>query len=104
MKKQFAKSLLLDEVGILDLALGHPSPDGWELVATRMTDKSRWSVHYEAIFREPGQPQGEAWKADYSVGATESQDEGPWEYVEQVDAVKVRLTEKVVEVWEVVTD
>ena len=39
---------------------------------------SRWSIHYEAVF----QHEGKFYRTTYSVGATESQDEQPYEYEE----------------------
>lgn len=49
----------------------------WEnAVETKLTGHSRWSVEYECIF-EYG---GKHYLTTYSSGATESQDERPYEY------------------------
>lgn len=43
----------------------------------------------------------DAWRrTTYSRGATESQDERPWEYEKTVKATLVREVEKTVKVWE----
>lgn len=72
------------------------------VVSDEIDDTTRWSVLHTLIFRLPDQPENEAWEVSYSVGATEQQDESPWEYEEQVTATLVRQVEKVVKVWEAV--
>lgn len=96
MKKQFPKADLI--------ALGLPgaySRDGDRLLVIRdeIVDVTRWSVVHELTFTMPGQVDGSAWVASYSVGATECQDESPWEYEDTVECTLVRHVEKVVKVW-----
>lgn len=61
-----------------------------------ITGTSRWSVHHSIIFSHDGK----FYKAHYSVGATESQYESPWEYEEEVDCTEVHVVEKTVKTWE----
>lgn len=61
-----------------------------------ITGTSRWSIHYEIIFAYDGK----FWKTHYSVGATEMQDESPWEYQELVDCIEVQLVEKTIKTWQ----
>ena len=68
------KDRLIDEY---DLPWGGPKST---ILLKEICDHTRWSVHYRLIFRIPDQPEGEAYEVYYSVGATESQDESPWEY------------------------
>ena len=68
--------------------------DEGEIVLDKITDTSRWSVHHELVFRPEGEEK--LYRASYSVGATEQQDEGPWEYEETVDTVEVEAYEKTV--------
>jgi hypothetical protein len=56
----------------------------------------RWSVDHEMIFKY----NGKLYRANYSVGATESQDEGPWEYEDEVEVTEVNPVEKTVIVYE----
>lgn len=61
-----------------------------------VVDTRRWSVVHEIIFEH----EGKHYQTDYSVGATEMQDERPWENEDEVECVEVRKVQKVVEVWE----
>ena len=65
-------------------------------VVDTITDTSRWSVHHEIIFKD----NGKFYKTHYSHGATEYQDESPWEYEEEVECKEVQQVEKLVKVWE----
>jgi hypothetical protein len=49
----------------------------------------RWSVQHELIFRRDGK----LYRTTYSVGATESQDETPWDYLSEVECTEVRPRE-----------
>ena len=60
-------------------------------------DNSRWSVHHSIVFVH----NDKFYKTGYSVGATEMQDESPWEYDTDVECVEVKLVEKLVKTWEV---
>jgi hypothetical protein len=46
-------------------------------VSNTIIDHSRWSVHYELIFKDQ---EGRYFRTSYSKGATEYQDESPFEY------------------------
>lgn len=72
-KKTFLKTLLEFETGKCELDDG---PEDVEIMVNEVIDTSRWSIIYDFVFRI-GQ---EYWQVPYSVGATESQDESPWEY------------------------
>ena len=48
------------------------------IVENTLYDTSRWSLHYELIFQH--KPSGKFYATSYSCGATESQDERPFEY------------------------
>lgn len=69
-----------------------------EVVSTEMVDTSRWSIIYEMIFKY----NDKFYRTCYSVGATETQDESPWEYEDEVDCFEVHQVEKTVLVWEAV--
>lgn len=56
----------------------------------------RWSVHHRIVFKY----QDKFYQTTYSVGATEYQNEGPWEYEDDIECQEVRQVEKLVKVWE----
>jgi len=60
-----------------------------EIVLDKITEASRWNVHHELIFKYDGK----LWRTLYSIGATEYQNEGPWEYEEEVECVEVIETQ-----------
>lgn len=47
--------------------------------------KSRWSLHYRLVFEK----EGKFYETSYSRGATESQDEQPFEYVDEIKCTRV---------------
>jgi hypothetical protein len=56
---------------------------------------SRWSINHRCIFED----NGKFYQAYYSEGATEMQDERPWEYDDTVECQEVELKEVVVTKW-----
>lgn len=68
------------------------------LISDEITDHSRWAVGHTILFIDGGK----FYRAYYRVGATECQDETPWEYEEEVECQEVRPVEKTVVVYEVV--
>lgn len=71
--------------------------DGTSTVYDKIVDTSRWSVLYERVFKHDGK----FYMTEYSVGATESQDESPYEYApDEIECDEVRAVEKTVTVYE----
>jgi len=70
---------------------------GLEVIENEITDTSRWSIHYYLVFQELNS--GKIYGTTYSRGATESQDEQPFEYAAdeitctELEAVEVIKTE-----------
>lgn len=81
----FDKQQLLDILGEDD--------ENFEILENEMIDKSRWSIHYNLVFKELDS--GKLYETSYSVGATESQDERPWEYETEIKCVEVEPVEVV---------
>lgn len=77
MSKEFTKEYLLSK--------GLP----YNAISETIVDTSRWSIIYEIIFED----EGKFYKAGYSVGATEYQEEEPWEYEKIINAVEVEQKE-----------
>ena len=61
--KQFLKDILRDNV------------DDAEIISDEIVDTRRWSIDHELIFRF----ENKFYRVSYSVGATEMQDERPFE-------------------------
>jgi hypothetical protein len=89
MKINLDKKYMMDELDLPSSAL-----------LDEITDTSRWSVHHRIIFPY----QGRFYEAHYSEGATEIQDESPWEYDETVECTEVELKEVKVKKWVVKKD
>lgn len=66
-------------------------------VVNEVSGKSRWSVHYHRVVKLDGR----FYRANYSVGATESQDESAYEYSpEEVECQEVFPVQKIITVYE----
>lgn len=61
----------------LEFALGD-NAEGFKLIEDKLVDTSRWSEIHEIVIQRNSD--GKFFKDSYSVGATEQQDEQPWEY------------------------
>lgn len=62
------------------------------VVLDEITDTGRWSIHHDLIFKKDDK----LYQTTYSVGATESQDEQPWEYEDFVTCTEVEAYYKTV--------
>jgi hypothetical protein len=58
-----------------DLAWGE-TPEGYGVVRNDITGNGRWSIHHQMIFRKDAS----FYETSYSVGATENQEEHPYDY------------------------
>jgi len=68
-----------------------------ELIEERITGTSRWSVNKSAIILY----QDKYWKVQYSIGATEQQDERPFEDVQYAKFVEVERVPVTTYAWKV---
>ena len=72
--------------------------DAWKLVTTpQIDDTSRWSIHKSVVAQHV--PTGKYYEFCYSEGATESQDESPYEYDDTYEPVEVSLRLVAKEKW-----
>ena len=60
---------------------------------------SRWTLRRRAIVEH----EGKFYEVMYSQGATEMQDEDPWEYQDEIECQEVQKVSKTIEVWEPVS-
>lgn len=68
-----------------------------DVVEDNIVGNSRWSIQHEVVFKHEGKFYG----TRYSVGATESQDEAPFQYDDnEIDCPEMVQKEKIVKVWE----
>lgn len=71
--------------------------DDFVLILDEITDTSRWSIHHYMVFKEISS--GKLYGVGYSCGATESQDEAPFEFegdeieCNELEAVEVKKIE-----------
>jgi hypothetical protein len=79
--KTYEKAYLMDELDLPENA-----------IEDRVIDTSRWSVHHEIIFLDDGK----YYRTWYSIGATEQQDEWPWDHEKEVKCYEV--VQRIVEV------
>lgn len=84
MEIKLDKNYMINELGLPDAA-----------ILDEITDTSRWSIHHRIIFPY----QGRFYETHYSEGATEMQDESPWEYDDIVECTEVELKEVKVKKW-----
>ena len=89
-KKVFSKDYLKDE---FDLPYSNT-------VVDKIIDTTRWSIVHEIVFED----NGKFYQTTYSEGATEMQDERPWEYDDEVECTEVELREVKVKKWMPVED
>lgn len=85
--KKFAKQDLLD--------LLNDDCDTLESLCNELIDSSRWSLCYRLVFKEL--ETGDLYLTNYDVGATEMQDESPFEYEgDEIECHRVEAYEKTV--------
>jgi hypothetical protein len=71
---------------------------GYEMISDKILENTRWSIVHQIIFKHGEQ----FWRTTYRVGATEYQDERPWEHDgDQVSCTEVVPVEKTIIVYEV---
>lgn len=70
----------------------------WKQIEYELVDDSRWSLHYEAVFKHI--PTEKYYQFEWSKELTEYQDEKPFQYQKEVIPKEVHKVTKMVEVWE----
>lgn len=85
MVKEFTRDYLVYE---LDLP--------YAAVEDKIIDSGRWSIHHEIVFKDTD---GKFYQTTYSVGATECQEERPWECKSTVKCTEVVKKLVTVEQW-----
>ena len=70
--------MLFSKETLVDLVYDEYDETKFEILENEIQDSSRWSIHYNLIFKE--WETGKIYETYYSVGATEYQEESPFEY------------------------
>ena len=89
--KVFNKEYLTKELGL---------PYDCRLIEDDIIDTTRGSIVHEIVFEN----NGKFYMTTYSEGATECQDERPWEYDDEIECTEVELKEVKVKKWIPVED
>ena len=84
MKIKLSRDYMVNELDLPDSA-----------IKDEITGTGRWSIFHNIIFEYDGK----FYQTSYSVGATEEQDESPWEYKDEVECTEVELKEVKVKKW-----
>ena len=64
------------------------------VVLNEISDHNRWSTIHRFVFKPEGE--NRLYETSYSKGATEQQDEQPWQYEDEVECVEVESFERTV--------
>lgn len=82
----------------LKLLADGTEPEGYCIKLNEIRDRSRWAVEYELVFSHGVQ----LWGTHYRRGATEEQDEEPFECEpKEIACLERRATSQVVTIYEV---
>lgn len=77
-------------------AIGEEEIEGFEIVEDNIVDTTRWSEIHTMIFEH----EGKTYRSTYSCGATEMQDEAPYEYDdEEIVCEEVELKQVMIETY-----
>lgn len=76
------QKLLIEKEVAVDLAYGEYDDTIFKIISNKIIDVSRWSYRKEIIVKTLIDER--FWKSTYSIGATESQDEGPYDYSDPI--------------------
>ena len=74
--------------------------EDWDEVSgtKKIHDASRWSIHKSGVFKN--NKLDKCFEFSWSVGATEMQEESPYQYDTTVKVFEVRQVEKLIKVWD----
>jgi hypothetical protein len=100
MNRSFDKSILVfDDKHDTGLGLPYDAEEG-VIISDEIIDTSRWSVIHYIIFKFEDKFYG----TSYSVGATEQQDEYPWEFEDPIHCEELVPIQKTITVYKPVKE
>ena len=74
-------------------------PPNAVILLDEMIDHARWSIVHKIVIQFEDDGPDIAWEGSYRIGATEMQDESPWEYENEVEFFKVIRKPVTVDKW-----
>lgn len=84
---------------MLEMLDGYNKEFPLKLIEDKIVNHSRWAVGHEIVFKD--EDTNKHYSAYYRVGATESQEESPWQYDgDEIESEEVKQVEKTIKVWE----
>ncbi len=90
---KFKKTFLQQLVG------GEIEPSHAEVIEDKIIENSRWTILHDVIFKMNDTLK--FYKTHYQVGATEMQDEGPYEYDDdEIECIEVKPVKQMITVYE----
>jgi hypothetical protein len=89
---KFKREFLMGEKG---LGLPYYAEEG-VVISDNIVDNDRWTIQHEIIFKYDNK----FYRTWYQVGATEIQDEDPWEWDKEIECFEVQPVLKTIEVYE----
>ena len=95
MSDRIREKLIVTKEEARDIVCG--DHDDYDVISNKIINLSRWNVRREVIIKRLSD--GKFFKENYSEGATEHQDEIPFEYSEP-EFTEVFLTTKTIQVYE----
>ena len=71
--------------------------EDWREIESNVIDNNRWSIVHKGVFKHT--PTNKYYSVNWRTGATEMQDERPFEYEDEIEFVEVEQVEVVVKQW-----
>lgn len=84
-------SIRINKEDLISIVGGYGRNNSFEVVYSQISDTSRWSIYYDCIIKDC--TTGKFYDASYTEGATEMQDESPFEYDPVDDEGNIELRE-----------
>ena len=82
---------------VLQNMADHDADNGYKIIYDNIVDNTRWSICHELVFEYDNK----FYMTGYRVGATECQDESPYEYDDaEIECQEVKPVEKTITVYE----
>lgn len=70
--------------------------NGTKIIEDKITGNGRWDIAHNLIWQHTD---GRIFQCQYSVGATEQQEQGPWEYEKEIECTEMVKRLITVEKW-----
>ena len=99
MKRTFDRELLLE---ILDNGIVNDGFVVYQTKVNKIYEHGRWLIKYTFVFWTSND--NKYWSTPYSIGATENQEQGPWDNMAIVTAIQVEPYDVTITKYKAVVD